>query len=178
MRPIALVSAGIGARLRRLPGVRLIGSDGAYLSGAKKINPSTLCDERDNLASAECYRGDDAPAVIDGLAPPFIVAVGSVPGSLFAGFPSFAHIFRVGHEKAARLQCLQPAVDFNPIMTGAAVEPSASASIHAARDVGDGRTEFIFLERHRGKRSNRQGDYNGQGVNAHRSASSTGCEHK
>src|SRR5215510_3403542 len=93
---------------------------------------SALCDKRNSLAGAERYCGGDAPTVVDGLAPRFIVAVGCIPGSLLASFPSLAHVIRIGFEEALRFQHLQPAVDFNPIMTRAAVEPPAGACIDAA----------------------------------------------
>jgi hypothetical protein len=35
-----------------------------------------------------------------------MVAVGSVPSSLFARFPSLAHVIRIGFDKARRLKCL------------------------------------------------------------------------
>ena len=54
------------------------------------------------------------PLYVDCLPPPLIVAVASVPSSLFASFPSLAHVIRIGFEKALCLKCLQPAVDFNP----------------------------------------------------------------
>src|SRR5262245_15889833 len=94
---------------------------GAEASTAVQLAASALCDKRNSLAGAERYRGGDAPAVVDGLAPRFIVAVGCIPGSLLASFPSFLHVIRIGFEKALHLQHLQRAVDFNPIMTRAAV---------------------------------------------------------
>src|SRR5215468_4132371 len=97
----------------------------------------------------------------------FIVAVGCIPGSLLASFPTLAQVIRIGFEKALRLQHLQPAVDFNPIMTRAAVEPPAGASIHAASDVGDGRAKLIRVERHSGKRDPGQGNCDDYGGCAH-----------
>src|SRR5215467_4425299 len=86
--------------------------------------------------------------------------LGPWPHQHSATKPSLAHVIRIGFEKALRLQHLQPAVDFNPIMTRAAVEPPAGACVHAARDVGDDRAKCIRVERHSGKRDPSQGDCN------------------
>ena len=146
-------------RACRQPGVGQLSPQ--FRNTSSRCLTSALCDERDSFASAERYRGDDAPAVVDSLPPPPIVAVGTIPGPLFADFPSLAHVARICFEKALRLKRLQAAVDFNSIMTGAAVEPSTGACIHAAPDVSDGRAEFIFVERPCGEGSHHQSERNG-----------------
>src|SRR6476660_3407975 len=70
--------------------------------------PSRWCrlahrDKRHLLSRAEPERRDDAPAVVDGLAPGRVIAVGGVPLSLLARFPVFTCGIWVGVEEALGL---------------------------------------------------------------------------
>jgi hypothetical protein len=60
----------------------------------------TLGDKHSLFSVAKRERRDDAPAIVDGLAPMLVVAVGSVPLPLFAALPPFPHIVGVRVDKS------------------------------------------------------------------------------
>ena len=125
----------------------------ALMLGVGAPVPSVACGDKRHLVSgAEVEGRDDAPIIVDSLAPGLIKAVASIPFALFALFPAMARLIGVGIEEALDLQGLRLAIQLNAIMTRASVQPSTFSGIHAMGDVGDRGTEFVLVKRQHGQR--------------------------
>jgi hypothetical protein len=127
----------------------------------------TLRDKRDLFARSERERRDDAPAIVDGIPPGFMVAVVRVPLALFAGFPALAHLVGVGVDEALGLQGFRFAIELDAVVARGSVQPSTFARVHAPGDVRDGRAELVVVERQRRHRRQSKRNRDGDGAHAH-----------